>query len=121
MSTRLTGKGIRRIKASRATTLHRSFVRPLLNGRLVHHSRPLTTPAAMDSPTRVLPDCWGHRGASSRFPENTLASFKAAMRDGAEGIESESANVHVSKDDVVIMFHDPDLSRTTDSKGAYLS
>lgn len=26
--------------------------------------------------------------ASSRFPENTLASFEAAMRDGAEGIES---------------------------------
>ena len=54
-------------------------------------------------------DCWGHRGvcdmissfygpsvhiymwrpqASSNFPENTLASFEAAMRDGAEGIES---------------------------------
>ncbi|KAF4601277.1 hypothetical protein EYR38_005929 [Pleurotus pulmonarius] len=115
MSTRLTGKGIWRIKASRATTLHRSLLRPLLNRRLVPHSRSLTTPAAMDSPTRVLPDCWGHRGASSRFPENTLASFEAAMRDGAEGIES--ADVHVSKDDVVIMFHDPDLSRTTDSKG----
>jgi Glycerophosphoryl diester phosphodiesterase family len=26
--------------------------------------------------------------ASSRFPENTLASFDAAIRDGAEGIES---------------------------------
>ncbi|KAJ8502487.1 hypothetical protein ONZ45_g11703 [Pleurotus djamor] len=63
---------------------------------------------------RTLPDCWGHRGASARFPENTLASFEAAMRDGAEGIESD---VHVSKDDIVIMFHDPDLSRTTDSKG----
>ncbi|TFK17115.1 PLC-like phosphodiesterase [Coprinopsis marcescibilis] len=61
-----------------------------------------------------LPDCWGHRGASSRFPENTLASFQAAIRDGAEGIESD---VHVSKDDVVIMFHDPALDRTTDSRG----
>ncbi|KAF8914290.1 PLC-like phosphodiesterase [Gymnopilus junonius] len=64
--------------------------------------------------TRALPECWGHRGASSRFPENTLASFEAAIRDGAEGIESD---VHVSKDDVVIMFHDPVLERTTDSKG----
>lgn len=26
--------------------------------------------------------------ASARFPENTLASFEAAIRDGAEGIES---------------------------------
>ncbi|KAF9462014.1 PLC-like phosphodiesterase [Collybia nuda] len=64
---------------------------------------------------RVLPDCWGHRGASSRFPENTLASFEAAMRDGAEGIES--ADVHVSADNVVVMFHDPALERTTDSTG----
>ncbi|KAJ3563204.1 hypothetical protein NP233_g9091 [Leucocoprinus birnbaumii] len=56
--------------------------------------------------TRALPDCWGHRGASSRFPENTLASFEAAIRDGAEGIESD---VHVSADDVVVMFHDPGM------------
>lgn len=26
--------------------------------------------------------------ASAAYPENTLASFEAAMRDGAEGIES---------------------------------
>nr|GAT59327.1 predicted protein [Mycena chlorophos] len=63
---------------------------------------------------RKLPDCWGHRGASARFPENTLSSFEAAIRDGAEGIESD---VHVSLDDVVVMFHDPDLRRTTDSSG----
>ncbi|KAJ6615655.1 PLC-like phosphodiesterase [Mycena sp. CBHHK59/15] len=52
--------------------------------------------------------------ASSRFPENTLASFEAAIRDGAEGIESD---VHVSLDNVVVMFHDPDLRRTTNSQG----
>jgi len=63
---------------------------------------------------RTLPDCWGHRGASAQYPENTLASFEAAIRDGAEGIESD---VHVSMDDIVIMFHDPALERTTDSKG----
>ncbi|CAE6440585.1 unnamed protein product [Rhizoctonia solani] len=63
---------------------------------------------------RVLPECWGHRGASAAFPENTLASFEAAMRDGAEGIESD---VHVSLDDIVLMFHDPSLGRTTDGSG----
>ncbi|KAF8165680.1 PLC-like phosphodiesterase [Crassisporium funariophilum] len=52
--------------------------------------------------------------ASSRFPENTLASFEAAIRDGAEGIESD---VHVSADNIVVMFHDPALERTTDSTG----
>ncbi|XP_006456842.1 hypothetical protein AGABI2DRAFT_154321 [Agaricus bisporus var. bisporus H97] len=63
---------------------------------------------------RILPDCWGHRGASARFPENTLVSFEAAARDGAEGFESD---VHVSADDVVLMFHDSSLERTTDSTG----
>ncbi|KAF9000216.1 hypothetical protein BDQ17DRAFT_1359825 [Cyathus striatus] len=48
-------------------------------------NKPRTLPCYSTNP---LPDCWGHRGASSRFPENTLASFEAAMRDGAEGIES---------------------------------
>ncbi|KAJ6596963.1 PLC-like phosphodiesterase [Mycena vulgaris] len=63
---------------------------------------------------RKLPECWGHRGASARFPENTMASFEAAIRDGVDGIESD---VHVSKDGVVIMFHDPTLGRTTDFTG----
>ncbi|KNZ78608.1 hypothetical protein J132_11049 [Termitomyces sp. J132] len=66
------------------------------------------------SEERVLPECWGHRGASARFPENTLASFEAAIRDGSEGIESD---VHVSADNVVVMFHDPVLERTTNGKG----
>jgi len=65
-------------------------------------------------PPGQLPECWGHRGASSTFPENTIASFEAAIRDGAHGVESD---VHVSRDGVVVMFHDPDLSRTTDSTG----
>ncbi|TBU33039.1 PLC-like phosphodiesterase [Dichomitus squalens] len=68
----------------------------------------------MAESTRHIPECWGHRGASAAFPENTLASFERAIRDGAEGIESD---VHVSLDDVVIMFHDPTLDRTTDGHG----
>ena len=33
-------------------------------------------------------ECWGHRGASAFLPENTLASFQAAIAEGADGIES---------------------------------
>ncbi|KAK7062204.1 GP-PDE domain-containing protein, partial [Favolaschia claudopus] len=55
--------------------------------------RPFSSPntsvrRSVMSSARTLPDCWGHRGASARFPENTIASFEAAIRDGAEGIES---------------------------------
>ncbi|KAJ6572894.1 PLC-like phosphodiesterase [Mycena sp. CBHHK59/15] len=53
--------------------------------------------------TRRLPQCWGHRGASVSFPENTIASFEAAIRDGVDGIESD---VHVSKDNVVLITTD---------------
>ncbi|EIW71953.1 hypothetical protein TREMEDRAFT_24419 [Tremella mesenterica DSM 1558] len=58
--------------------------------------------------------CWGHRGASAHLPENTLASFRAAILEGADGIESD---VHAASDGVVLMFHDPTLERTTTGKG----
>lgn len=69
-----------------------------------------TSPAGSSSRIRIL----GHRGASAHLPENTLASYEAAIREGAEGIESD---VHKSKDDVIVMFHDPTLNRTTNGTG----
>ncbi|WRT70151.1 uncharacterized protein IL334_007145 [Kwoniella shivajii] len=59
-------------------------------------------------------ECWGHRGASAHLPENTLASFQAAIQEGCDGIESD---VHATSDGVVLMFHDPTLDRTTTGKG----
>ncbi|KAK4699051.1 phosphatidylglycerol phospholipase C, partial [Phenoliferia sp. Uapishka_3] len=53
----------------------------------VVHSAPTTLQPAQ------WPLCWGHRGASAAYPENTLASFQAAIRDGAEGIESGSGRI----------------------------
>ncbi|KZS97813.1 hypothetical protein SISNIDRAFT_481700 [Sistotremastrum niveocremeum HHB9708] len=44
--------------------------------------------AARNSHPNSLPECWGHRGASAAWPENTLASFQGAIRDGAHAIES---------------------------------
>ncbi|KAF8323086.1 PLC-like phosphodiesterase [Clavulina sp. PMI_390] len=57
-----------------------------------------------------MPKCWGHRGASADYPENTLASFESAARAGVHGIESD---VHITSDDYILMFHDPELGRTT--------
>lgn len=64
-------------------------------------------PAAV---VQKMPRCWGHRGASADYPENTLASFESAARAGADGIESD---VHITSDDYILMFHDPELGRTT--------
>jgi glycerophosphoryl diester phosphodiesterase len=52
----------------------------------------------------------GHRGYPSRYPENTLKSFNTALEHGAEMIELD---VHLTKDNHLIVMHDSDLSRMT--------
>jgi glycerophosphoryl diester phosphodiesterase len=56
----------------------------------------------------------GHRGAKGIAPENTTASFQAAMDAGVDTIELD---VHLSKDDHLVVIHDPALERTTDGQG----
>ncbi|MEP6637229.1 MAG: glycerophosphodiester phosphodiesterase family protein [Acidobacteriota bacterium] len=51
----------------------------------------------------------GHRGASAVAPENTLASFKRALSDGADGIEFD---VRLAHDNVPVVIHDATLRRT---------
>jgi len=56
----------------------------------------------------------GHRGAAGECPENTLLSFETALAQGAQILESD---IHVSRDGVPILLHDPTLERTTDGQG----
>jgi glycerophosphoryl diester phosphodiesterase len=67
-----------------------------------------------------LPLIIGHRGASALAPENTLAAFKRAIQDGADGIEFD---VRLSQDEVPVVIHDATLARTglTDGVVAQLS
>lgn len=55
-----------------------------------------------------------HRGASAIAPENTLAAFRQAIEDGAEGIEMD---VRLAKDGVPVVFHDAKLSRVGRCEG----
>lgn len=55
-----------------------------------------------------------HRGASAERPENTLASFRRALALEADGIELD---VHVTRDGVPVVFHDPALRRLTGAPG----
>lgn len=50
-----------------------------------------------------------HRGSSAVAPENTLAAFKQAIRDGADGIEFD---VRLARDGVPVVIHDATLQRT---------
>ena len=56
----------------------------------------------------------GHRGARLVAPENTLAAFRAALADGADGIELD---VRQTADGALVCFHDSSLGRTTDGRG----
>lgn len=51
----------------------------------------------------------GHRGAAHDAPENTLASFKLALEQGADGIESD---FYLTADGQVISLHDATFKRT---------
>lgn len=57
---------------------------------------------------------WGHRGAMGYYPENTMISFKEAVKQGANGIELD---VHLSKDGYLIVCHDERVDRTTNGTG----
>jgi glycerophosphoryl diester phosphodiesterase len=62
----------------------------------------------------IPPAIIGHRGYRAEYPENTLASFSAAMAANANMIELD---VTLSKDRKVVVIHDDTLNRTTSGFG----
>lgn len=61
-----------------------------------------------------IPVIFAHRGAGHDAPENTLAAFREAKKNGAFGIEFDVA---FTKDNIGVLFHDDELERTTDGTG----
>ncbi|OJF76494.1 MAG: hypothetical protein BKP49_06580 [Treponema sp. CETP13] len=57
---------------------------------------------------------FAHRGLSGAYPENTMASFKAAVDTDCYGIELD---VQLSKDGEVVIIHDETINRTTNRNG----
>ena len=49
----------------------------------------------------------GHRGARAMRPENTLPAFEYAIAQGVDALELDMA---VTKDNVIVVSHDPRLS-----------
>ena len=56
----------------------------------------------------------GHRGDMYNCYENTMESFKTAVANGVEMVETD---VRVTKDGVLVLMHDETVARTTDSIG----
>ncbi len=63
---------------------------------------------------RTRPMVIAHRGFSGRYPENTLRSFREALKLPVDAIELD---VRRTKDGVLVVIHDETIDRTTNGKG----
>ncbi len=69
---------------------------------------------ALELPGRKKPYLMAHRGNRVHCPENTLAAFQWALKDGADILETD---LHLSADGILVCIHDATLDRTTDGSG----
>lgn len=72
-----------------------------------------STPTIFASAPRT-PLVVAHGGGAALAPENTLAAFENALQIGVDMVECD---VHLSKDDELIVMHDFTVSRTTNGTG----
>ena len=56
-----------------------------------------------------------HRGASEEAPEHTLAAYRKAIEDGADGLECD---VRLTADGHLVCVHDRRVNRTSNGRGA---
>ncbi len=61
---------------------------------------------------------FAHRGYSGKFPENTMAAFKAVLDYEVEGVELD---VQMTKDGQLVVIHDEKVNRTTNGKGSIVA
>lgn len=55
-----------------------------------------------------------HRGNRVHAPENTFEALRQAVALGADAVEFD---IRVTRDGIPVLFHDPDLDRTTNGRG----
>lgn len=63
---------------------------------------------------RTHPMLIAHRGFSGRYPENTLRSFREALKLPVDGIELD---IRRTRDGVLVVIHDETVDRTTFGSG----
>lgn len=67
-------------------------------------------PQPFPTPFKVI----AHRGASAYAPENTVPAYTRALELGAVDVELD---VQLSRDDVVMLYHDAELKKKTGAAG----
>jgi glycerophosphoryl diester phosphodiesterase len=63
---------------------------------------------------RTRPLIVAHRGTPGLQPENTLPSFQLALAQGADVLETD---LHFTRDDEIVLFHDHTVDRMTEGQG----
>lgn len=58
---------------------------------------------------------WAHQGGAEEGPSNTVEAVRRALAGGTDAVEID---VHRTRDDHLVVCHDPDLGRTTEREGA---
>jgi glycerophosphoryl diester phosphodiesterase len=62
----------------------------------------------VEPPQKML--VFGHRGASSFYPENTLSAVKAAWAD----VDGAEIDIQLTRDNIAVVLHDDTLRRTAE-------
>ena len=61
-----------------------------------------------------MTNVFGHRGCSGTYPENTMLAFRKAVEAGVDGMEFD---LHVTKDNHLVIIHDETIDRTSNGSG----
>ena len=62
----------------------------------------------------VKPAVISHRGANKYAPQNTLAAFEKSVQIGIDGFETD---VHITKDEQLVICHNYTIDETSDGEG----
>lgn len=74
----------------------------------------ISTKLTTNSPHSITTLVFAHRGSKCNRPENTLISFREAIRIHSDGIELD---VHLTADKQLVVIHDETIDRTTNNTG----
>lgn len=100
---------------AKSSLLKRKWIRILLVliiliGLFKLYNLDLLGPEASGDPPITI----AHRGLSAQAPENTLSAIRLALEAEVDMIEFD---LHMSRDQVPVVIHDPTLERTTNGTG----
>lgn len=89
-----------------------------------HHSDPADVAAfedvqnpffAADGETQLS----AHRSGAGIMPEETMMAFKHCAQDNGFSVDWFEFDLHITKDDVLVLLHDDTLDRTSDSEAVF--